>query len=218
MILIKEVWWGFRSIFLKYIFFWRALKDLQVNQQTKACVLIWWKGFDSVVQVCVEICAQRTGFADKSIRKNKRSGLKHSTSFISEGLTVHSYKLWDAESFNRTHVHPRKKKSSVCGEENYWFPCSLNGMCSDSAAKYKWDFVCPGCRLFVSLSFVCAACILFVLICIRLAGGFSLLGSELRLRRTFTWIKTEPRSHKACRFLLFYVCKLRSPIHCTAEK
>lgn len=94
-----------------------------------------------------------------------------------------------------------------------WMECAQVAQPSASGI-----FVCPSCRLFVSLSFVCTACILSVLICICLAGGFSLLGSELQLRHTFTWIKTEPSSHRACKFLyivIFCLSTVKSrPVRC----
>lgn len=78
----------------------------------------------------------------------------------------------------------------------------MNGMCSGSAAKCKWDF-CLSWLPSICLSAFCL-CILSVLICICLTGGFSLLGSELQLRHTFTWIRTEASSHRA-RELLYVI-------------
>lgn len=72
-------------------------------------------------------------------------------------------------------------------------------------SRVQVGFLSVLAAVYLSLSFVCTACILSVLICICLAGGYSLLGSELQLRCTFTWIRTEPSSHRACKFLYIVI-------------
>lgn len=132
------------------------------------------------------------------------------------------YKWWEVESC-RTQVHPGKKKKIIC----MWWRKLLISLQSEwnvlrQRSRVQVGFLSVLAAVYLSLSFVCTACILSVLICICLAGGFSLLGSELQLRCTFTWIRTEPSSHSNANVsfctLLFSVCQLWSPVHWAAEK
>lgn len=129
------------------------------------------------------------------------------------------YKWWEVESC-RTQVHPgKKKKKIIC----MWWRKLLISLQSEwnvlrQRSRVQVGFLSVLAAVYLSLSFVCTACILSVLICICLAGGFSLLGSELQLRCTFTWIRTEPSSHRACKFLdivIFCLSTVKSrPLGC----
>lgn len=65
------------------------------------------------------------------------------------------------------------KNSSVCSEENYWFPCSLNGgnvLCERSRVQVGFLSVLAAVCLSLHLLFVEA--VSSVLICVSLAGCF----------------------------------------------
>lgn len=113
----------------------------------------------------------------------------------------------------------KKKKKIIC----MWWRKLLISLQSEwnvlrQRSRVQVGFLSVLAAVYLSLSFVCTACILSVLICICLAGGSSLLGSELQLRCTFTWIRTEPSSHRACKFLdivIFCLSTVKSrPLGC----
>ncbi len=89
--------------------------------------------------------------------------------------------------------------------QSEWWECAQTAQPSASGI-----FVCPSHRLFVSLSYVCSACILSGLICIVWLDAFLLLCSQLHLKRTFAWIKTEHSSYRACKFLYVVIFVLFS--------
>lgn len=124
--------------------------------------------------------------------------------FTIQGLTGYSpFRSRNVEkSFSGTQVHLGKKKKtpSVCDEENYWFPCSLNGghvLRQRGRVQVGFFFFCLSSLPSICLSAFCLyslypLCSWFTSPC--LAGRFSLLGSEPRLRRTYAskpgaWIK-----------------------------
>ena len=118
--------------------------------------------------------------------------------FIIQGLTGYSPFRSRNLSVEHKSTLERKKKTSVCDEENYWFPCSLNGgHVLRQCGRVQVGFSCLSSLPSVCLSVFClyilyALCFGFTSPC--LAGRFSLLGSEPHLRRTYTskpgaWIK-----------------------------
>lgn len=73
------------------------------------------------------------------------------SSLTIKGLTGHSSSSKNVESFSNKSLH--RRNSSVCGEENYWFPCSLHG--GNVPSHHSWVQV-------GFLSGLSAICLLFV--------------------------------------------------------